>query len=241
MTQTSIVPQVSHVVVVEDDEITRIKIAAYFEKAGYQVSQAASAGEMRAVMAETPADVVLLDINLPGEDGLSLTRELRHGSMLGIILVTGRTDAIDRVVGLEMGADDYVTKPFEPRELLARVKNLLWRMAAAQPVSAPQDEGKGRIRFGACSFDIAGRKLTVHDVPVRLTRAEYEMLVALVSAPNQVQSRDRLLAHISHRGDVPSDRTADVLIKRLRQKIETDPKMPLHIVTVHGEGYLFSV
>ena len=103
-------------------------------------------------------------------------------------------------------------------------------------MSAPQDEGKGRIRFGACSFDIAGRKLTVHDGPVRLTRAEYEMLVALVSAPNQVQSRDRLLAHISHRGDVPSDRTADVLIKRLRQKIEPDPSNARLLVT-EGGGY----
>ncbi|PKL96120.1 MAG: two-component system response regulator TorR [Betaproteobacteria bacterium HGW-Betaproteobacteria-13] len=228
-----------HVIVVEDDEITRIKISAYFEKAGYRVSQAASAKDMRAVMAVDPADVVLLDINLPGEDGLSLTRELRHESNLGIVLVTGRTDAIDRVVGLEMGADDYVTKPFEPRELLARVKNLLWRMAAAH--KTPSDEGsKGRVRFGACSFDIEGRNLTVRGEPVRLTRAEYEMLVSLASAPRQVLSRDRLLARISHRGDTPSDRTVDVLIKRLRQKIEADPKTPEHIVTVHGEGYLFS-
>ena len=232
-----------HVLVVEDDAVTRSKLAGYFQNEGYCVSEAESGAEMRDILGCNEIDLVMLDINLPGEDGLMLTRELRSQSDIGIILVTGRTDSIDRIVGLEMGADDYVTKPFELRELLVRVKNLLWRMSAAKgdfysEVSGKQNENL--VRFGDWVFDIQRRALSYDGAPVKLTKAEYELLVALSSHPNQVLSRERILNMISHRVDAPNDRTIDVLIRRMRAKMEFDPKNPQIFVTVHGEGYMFA-
>ncbi|WP_421169544.1 two-component system response regulator TorR [Aeromonas dhakensis] len=229
-----------HILVVEDDAVTREKLTGYFEREGYRVTAVENGQEMRAVLAEQTVDLVMLDINLPGEDGLLLTRELRARSTVGIILVTGRSDAVDRIVGLEMGADDYVTKPFELRELLVRVKNLLWRisLAAAQPSEpAVADDA---VRFGPWRFDIPRRQLSRDGVPVRLTKAEYEVLVAFIANAGRVLSRERILALTSHRGDGPSDRTIDVLIRRLRGKMEQDPRDPQLFVTVHGEGYLFA-
>ncbi|ATY82351.1 two-component system response regulator TorR [Aeromonas veronii] len=229
-----------HILVVEDDAVTREKLTGYFEREGYRVTAVENGQEMRAVLAEQTVDLVMLDINLPGEDGLLLTRELRARSTVGIILVTGRSDAVDRIVGLEMGADDYVTKPFELRELLVRVKNLLWRisLAAAQPSEpAVADDA---VRFGPWRFDIPRRQLSRDGVPVRLTKAEYEVLVAFIANAGRVLSRERILTLISHRGDGPSDRTIDVLIRRLRGKMEADPRDPQLFVTVHGEGYLFA-
>lgn len=229
-----------HILVVEDDAVTREKLTGYFEREGYRVTAVENGQEMRAVLAAQEVALVMLDINLPGEDGLLLTRELRARSTVGIILVTGRSDAVDRIVGLEMGADDYVTKPFELRELLVRVKNLLWRisLAAAQPSEpAVADDA---VRFGPWRFDIPRRQLSRDGVPVRLTKAEYEVLVAFIANAGRVLSRERLLALTSHRGDGPSDRTIDVLIRRLRGKMEQDPRDPQLFVTVHGEGYLFA-
>ena len=229
-----------HILVVEDDAVTREKLTGYFEREGYRVTAVENGQEMRAVLAEQEVALVKLDINLPGEDGLLLTRELRARSTVGIILVTGRSDAVDRIVGLEMGADDYVTKPFELRELLVRVKNLLWRisLAAAQPSEpAVADDA---VRFGPWRFDIPRRQLSRDGVPVRLTKAEYEVLVAFIANAGRVLSRERILALTSHRGDGPSDRTIDVLIRRLRGKMEQDPRDPQLFVTVHGEGYLFA-
>lgn len=229
-----------HILVVEDDAVTREKLTGYFEREGYRVTEVENGQEMRAVLAEQEVALVMLDINLPGEDGLLLTRELRARSTVGIILVTGRSDAVDRIVGLEMGADDYVTKPFELRELLVRVKNLLWRisLAAAQPSEpAVADDA---VRFGPWRFDIPRRQLSRDGVPVRLTKAEYEVLVAFIANAGRVLSRERILALTSHRGDGPSDRTIDVLIRRLRGKMEQDPRDPQLFVTVHGEGYLFA-
>ncbi|WP_421222063.1 two-component system response regulator TorR [Aeromonas enteropelogenes] len=229
-----------HILVVEDDAVTREKLTGYFEREGYRVTAVENGQEMRAVLAEQGVALVMLDINLPGEDGLLLTRELRARSTVGIILVTGRSDAVDRIVGLEMGADDYVTKPFELRELLVRVKNLLWRisLAAAQPSEpAVADDA---VRFGPWRFDIPRRQLSKDGVPVRLTKAEYEVLVAFIANAGRVLSRERILALTSHRGDGPSDRTIDVLIRRLRGKMEQDPRDPQLFVTVHGEGYLFA-
>ncbi|BEJ48302.1 two-component system response regulator TorR [Aeromonas dhakensis] len=229
-----------HILVVEDDVVTREKLTGYFEREGYRVTAVENGQEMRAVLAEQEVALVMLDINLPGEDGLLLTRELRARSTVGIILVTGRSDAVDRIVGLEMGADDYVTKPFELRELLVRVKNLLWRisLAAAQPSEpAVADDA---VRFGPWRFDIPRRQLSRDGVPVRLTKAEYEVLVAFIANAGRVLSRERILALTSHRGDGPSDRTIDVLIRRLRGKMEQDPRDPQLFVTVHGEGYLFA-
>ncbi len=232
-----------HVLVVEDDIVTRSKLAGYFQNEGYTVSEAESGAEMREVLQAEKVDLIMLDINLPGEDGLMLTRELRSQSDIGIILVTGRTDSIDKIVGLEMGADDYVTKPFELRELLVRVKNLLWRISIARDgasKSASEANEQHIVRFGEWTFDIQRRALSRNGEPVKLTKAEYELLVALSSYPNQVLSRERILNMISHRVDAPNDRTIDVLIRRMRAKMEFDPKNPQIFVTVHGEGYMFA-
>ncbi len=237
------------VLIVEDEPVTRTKLCGYFEQAGYRVSEAENGQQMRGILAAQAIDLIMLDINLPDEDGLALTRELRSHSDVGIILVTGRTDAVDRIVGLEMGADDYVTKPVELRELLVRVKNLLWRIArvdqarqqALDGLADPSGDAEDvASHFGPWRFDIAQRKLSCDGQPVRLTKAEYEVLVAFVAYPNQVLSRERLLSLIDHRVDTPSDRTIDVLIRRLRNKMELNPKAPEYFLTVHGEGYLFA-
>ncbi|MDD1793049.1 two-component system response regulator TorR [Enterovibrio makurazakiensis] len=232
-----------HILVVDDEVVTRTMISGYFEKQGYSVSQAADGREMHKVMNDQHIDLVLLDINLPGEDGLMLTRDLRSKSDVGIILVTARTDSIDRIVGLEMGADDYFTKPLELRELLVRVRNLLWRISrnnkASDVESLPRENDK-IVNFNGWTFDIDRRALSNKYDAVKLTKAEYEMLVAFTANPSRVLSRERLLNLISHRVDAPNDRTVDVLVRRLRNKIEAEPKKPQLFITVHGEGYMFA-
>ena len=225
----------THVLIVEDDEVARTKLAGYLETAGHRVSEAVDGQQMRQVMASDSVDLVLLDINLPGEDGLDLTRFIRGSYDVGIILVTGRTDDVDRIVGLEIGADDYVTKPFNPRELLARVKTLLRRTTVRAPT------GSETKTFSGWRFDIRSRRLeSPTGDKVALTRAEFELLNALVARPGTVLSRERLLACITHRSWDPGDRTVDVLVRRLRKKLELDPKSPEFIITAHGEGYMFA-
>jgi len=185
-----------HILVVEDEEITRAKLVGYFQHAGYRVSEAMNKAQMNVVLEKHHIDLIMLDINLPDEDGLMITRNLRSHSNIGIVLVTGRTDSIDKIIGLEMGADDYVTKPFELRELLVRVKNILWRISLTEQNSSPiaeVEEDDDLFRFGQCSFDIPKRKLLKNNIPVKLTKAEYDILVAFVANPSRVLSRDRLL------------------------------------------------
>jgi two-component system torCAD operon response regulator TorR len=231
-----------HILVVEDEAITRAKLVGYFQHAGYRVSEAENKAQMKVVLENHDIDLIMLDINLPDEDGLMITRNLRSHSDIGIILVTGRTDSIDKIIGLEMGADDYVTKPFELRELLVRVKNILWRIALAEqkPALTVEIEEDDLFHFGQCSFDIPKRKLLKNDIPVKLTKAEYDILVAFIANPSRVLSRERLLNLIEHRVDAPNDRTIDVLVRRLRNKIEDNPKDPQIFTTIHGEGYFFA-
>lgn len=230
-------PEAAHIVIVEDDPVTRTKLAAYFAAEGYRVSEAGDGAQMHDILDKRPADILMIDINLPGEDGLRLTREQRERSEVGIILVTGRTDTVDRIVGLEMGADDYVTKPFDQRELLARVRNLLRRVRR----SRGDGEGKSLRRFQGWTLDLANRTLQDRQGGFAdLTRAEFKALSILSGNPGQVLSRDRILHEIAHRDWDPSDRTVDVVIRRLRQKLEDDPHRPRIIVTSHGEGYLFA-
>ena len=225
----------THVLIVEDDAVARTKLAGYLETAGHRVSEAIDGRGLRQVMLSDPVDLVLLDINLPGEDGLDLTRFIRANSDVGIILVTGRTDDVDRIVGLEIGADDYITKPFNPRELLARVKTLLRRTTARAPSAF---ESKA---FAGWRFDTRSRRLvSPTGNKVALTRAEFELLNALIAHPGTVLTRERLLGCITHRSWDPGDRTVDVLVRRLRQKLEIDPQSPELIITVHGEGYMFA-
>lgn len=227
----------SHMLVVEDDPVGRQTLAAYLRKEGHRVSEASNGDEMRRAFANGDIEVVLLDINLPKEDGLSLLRELRRQSEVGVIMVTGRHDAVDRIVALELGADDYVTKPYNMRELLPRAKNLARRVAAAR-IGKPDEPKK---IFDGWTLDIPHWTLTSPaGEDVRLTRAEFELLATLVTNRGRILTRDGLLDHVSHHERDPFDRTIDVLIGRVRRKIEVDPAKPRHIITVHGVGYVFA-
>ncbi|NLH83509.1 MAG: response regulator [Phyllobacteriaceae bacterium] len=226
-----------HVLVVEDDPVSRQTLAAYLRKDNHRVSEAENGDAMRRIFAGGDVAVVLLDINLPGEDGLSLLRELRRQSEVGVIMVTGRDDQVDRIVALELGADDYVTKPYDMRELLPRTKNLARRVAAARLVR--QDEATKY--FAGWCLDIPHWSLTdAQGREARLTRAEFELLATLVTHRGRIFTRDALIDHVSRRDRDPLDRTIDVLIGRLRRKIETDPAHPKLIITVHGIGYVFA-
>ncbi|HCH22669.1 MAG TPA: two-component system response regulator TorR [Oceanospirillaceae bacterium] len=226
-----------HILIVEDEPVTRTKLLGYFEAEGYRVSAVGTAAEMEKVLDKEDIQLVLLDINLPDNNGLLLTRELRSHSPIGIILVTGKTDDIDKIVGLEVGADDYVTKPFNPRELLARVRNILSRVNAV----TAKDSTKAVYKFDGLEFDGPKRQVLGRDGSIiKLTRAEYELLMVFIRHPNQVLNRDRLMNKVTHRSWDPSDRTIDVLVMRLRKKLERDYKSPILLSTVHGEGYLFS-
>lgn len=221
--------------VVDDDPITCKRLEAYFMAEGYVVFLAHNGQEMWKVLNQQDIAVLLLDVGLPGKDGLELARELRaRDDVLGIILVSGRDDDVDKIVGLESGADDYVTKPFNARELLARVKIVL-RGARRQ---AHRHVHQG-VSFGRWKFDINHRRLSDQQGQQEvLTRGELEVLAALATHAGGVLSRERLMQNVSHRSWDPSDRTIDVLISRLRDKLEEDPKKPRLIVTVRSEGYV---
>ncbi|AHD02278.1 response regulator [Leisingera methylohalidivorans] len=225
----------AHILIIEDEPVTRATLASYLDAQGYKVSQAETAEDAESILEEQDVDLLLVDINLPGKDGLQITREQRAKSELGIILVTGRDDEIDRIVGLELGADDYVCKPFNRRELLARLKNLLRRTEDVRRLS------RRIYRFGKFQFDVAARHLqTVEGGSISLTRAEFEVLDMLVSRAGEVASRDALMSRVTHRQYGANPRTVDVLIRRLRGKLEEDPANPRVITTVHGEGYVFT-
>ena len=227
-----------HILIVEDEAVTRTKLAGYFESEGYRVTAVGSAKEMRLVLSQEDISMLLLDINLPDESGLLLAREVRAKSNMGIVLVTGKTDDIDRIVGLEIGADDYVTKPFNTRELSARVTNLLRRIHDHSEIPM---QHKSIYHFDGLVLDASRRHLLGRDQQeIKLTRAEFELLLVFIAHPSQMLNRDRLLSQVTHRSWDPNDRTIDVLIMRLRRKLERDYKHPTLFTTVHGEGYLFS-
>ena len=227
------------VLVVDDEAVIRARLKGYFEREGYRVLEAGNGEQMWQQFENQHVDLVMLDINLPGTDGLSLARELRSRSDVGIILVTGRDETIDKIVGLEMGADDYVTKPFELRELLVRVKNLLWRISlvkkAQQDVVEQFEPCDDIITFDQYILELNSRKLSRGDEVIKLTKAEFELLNAFALHPQQVLSREQLMQQTSHRNEEVNDRTIDVIIRRLRNKLQADL-----FVTVHGEGYLFA-
>ena len=227
----------SHLLIVEDEPVTRTKLVGYFKAAGYEVSAASNGEEMQRLLSRHHIDLLLLDISLPDADGLELTMQLRKTYELGIILVTGRDTEVDRILGLEIGADDYVTKPFNERELLARVKSVLRRLSI-QSASPPK---QNNLFFAGWQVNLTERKTTSPaNEKVHLTRGEFELLSALVKHPKTVMSRDRLMALVTHRSWQPNNRTIDVLIKRLREKIEPDPQSPELLLTLYGEGYLLA-
>ncbi|MFD1625377.1 response regulator [Azospirillum griseum] len=228
------------IAVVDDDPITRETLKSYLEGEGYRVALARDGDQLSALLARGRVDLLLLDIRLPGKDGLMVTRELRASSNIGIILITGRSDRMDRIIGLELGADDYITKPFEPREILARTRSLLRRVARPGQ-SAAAAPASGRVkRFDGWEVHLDKRRLRdPAGEDVRLTSAEFDLMAAFVENPGRVLSRDDLL-DLTLRGDnVPYDRSIDRLVRRLRRVVEPDPADPTRIVTVHGMGYLF--
>src|SRR5438876_339635 len=229
-----------HILVVDDQREICDLVQEYLAGEGYRVSTAHDGAGMRWVMAQSPVDLVILDLMLPGEDGLTLARSLRQESGIGIIILTGRGETVDRIIGLEMGADDYLPKPFHLRELLARVKSVLRRVQSRTGEGGPQP-ARSRMRFAGWSLDLSSRELlSPGGEEVRLTTGEFDLLAAFVSNANQVLSRDRLLDLARNREAGPFDRTIDVQVGRLRRKLEDDPQNPSLIKTVRGIGYIFT-
>lgn len=230
--------ETTHILVVDDEKDIRDGIRDYFEIHGFRVHGAADGAEMRDVIGREPVSIVILDLRLPGEDGFTLCQELNKQPTLGVIMLTGSTETVDKVVGLEMGADDYVAKPFELRELLARVKSLLRRLNLTQP---EESLPAGReVKVGALILGVDDR--TLRDVEgnyLSLTSMEYDLLRVFVEHPNKVLNRDQLLDLAHNRSWDPFDRSIDVRITRLRKKIEPDPNNPRLIKTVRGIGYVF--
>ena len=227
----------NRLLIVDDDPSVRRMLAEYLGGQGFEVSEAESGRAMREKVAAAVPDLVLLDLGLPGEDGLSLARWLRERHTCGIVMVTGSAGTVDRIVGLEVGADDYIGKPFEPRELLARIKSVLRRL---QPPAPAARTAAQRVRIGRCELDVAARRLLDdegRDVP--LTAMEFDLLKAFIEHPNQVLSRDRLLNLTRDRDWEPFDRSIDIRITRLRRKIEADPENPRTIQTIRGAGYMY--
>jgi two-component system, OmpR family, response regulator len=230
----------AHLLVVDDDaDITQI-LGRYFTSQGFRVSTAGDGLHMRRILDSEPVDIVMLDIGLPGEDGFSLTRHLREHWHGPVIIVTGRGESVDRVVGLELGADDYVTKPFDLRELLARVRSVLRRAAPPAKATAKSNEAS-RFSFDGYVLDPQAHSLFgPQGDPIPLTSGEFALLRVFVEHAKQVLTRDQLMTHIHGRDAGPFDRSIDVQIGRLRRKIESDPAQPQRIKSVRGTGYLFS-
>jgi len=228
-----------HILVVDDQKEICDVVEEYLTSEGYRVSTAHDGNDMRRVLTQSPVDLVILDLVLPGEDGLTLARSLRNESGVGIIILTGRGETVDRIIGLEMGADDYLPKPFHLRELLARVKSVLRRaqMRGGDKPAAP----RSRARFASWSLDLSSRELlSPNGKEIRLTTGEFDLLAAFINNANQVLSRDRLLDLARNREAGPFDRTIDVQVGRLRRKLEDDPQNPSMIKTVRGSGYIFT-
>jgi two-component system OmpR family response regulator len=233
-------PAQETLLVVDDEEDIRDLLEGYLTGQGYDVLTAGDGTEMRRHMAAARIDLVLVDLGLPGEDGLRLTRYLREHTDVAVIIVTGKGEPVDRVVGLEVGADDYVAKPFDLRELLARIRSVLRRARPAgqtvDAILAPEV-----VRFAGWHLDLGGRRLIAPaGVEVPLTTGEFELLAAFVRSPNRVLSRDHLLEATRNREAGPFDRAIDVQVGRLRRKLESDPANPQLIKAVRGAGYIFT-
>jgi two-component system phosphate regulon response regulator OmpR len=231
-----------HIVVVDDEPGIRETIQEYLELHDYRVTAAGGGAELRAAVVDDDVDLVLLDIRMPGEDGLSLARFLRAEKQVGIIMLTAAGEVVDRIVGLEMGADDYLAKPVDLRELLARIKAVLRRSdrsLTADETEAP--DGARLARFGRFTLNLESHKLFDSggdEIP--LTGMEFDLLKAFADNPNRVLTRDQLLNLAHNRDWEPFDRSIDIRIARIRRKIESDPAKPQVIKTVRGAGYIYS-
>ncbi|AMO24368.1 response regulator [Ramlibacter solisilvae] len=239
----------ARVLVVDDDPSVRALLREYLQGHGFEIAEAATGSEMREQIERELPDAVLLDVRLPGEDGLVLARYLREHYDLGIIMVTASGDVVDRVVGLEVGADDYIAKPFDLRELLARLKSVLRRSQATPGGKGPLAEAEPqpsappsrRKRFGRCEVDLESHRMfEVGGPEVTITAMEFDLLSTFLANPNRVLTRDQLLQQTRHREWEPFDRSIDIRIGRLRRKVEPDPGgEPQCIRTVRNAGYMF--
>ena len=231
-----------HILVVDDDREIRRLLGDYLTRNGYRVSTAGEGNEMRQALAHSKPDLVVLDIMLPGTDGLELCRELRSQSAIPVIMLTARDEEMDRVIGLEMGADDYLAKPFNPRELLARIKSVLRRTRALPPnLRQPQGQGPLRYRFAGWTVDTSNHQLKAPDgVLVPLSGAEYRLLLTFLEHAGAVLTRDQLLDLTRGREASPFDRSIDVQVSRLRQKLRDDARHPRIICTLRSEGYILA-
>ena len=228
------------ILLVDDEPSLREPLAEYLTGQGFSVHEAESAAKARSLLQELKPDLVLADIMMPGEDGLSLTRHLVETRDLPVILITARGESTDRIVGLEMGADDYVVKPFEPRELVARIRSVL-RRARRTGSSAASDEEHAHYVFEGWRLDPLKQHLTdPEEISVPISTAEFRMLCAFLDHPNQVLDRDRLLDMVQGREAHLFDRAVDNQVSRLRRKIEADTRNPQFILTVRGGGYRFA-
>jgi two-component system phosphate regulon response regulator OmpR len=233
----------TRILVVDDDLDLRDLLSAYLSREGFEVTGAEDGRAMDAAMGQGGCDLILLDLMLPGEDGLSIARRLRQTTQVPIIMLSARGDDVDRIVGLEVGADDYVAKPFNPRELLARIRAVLRRRGPPQPGSAEaetEEADEAIFAFGPYRLDLRTRELLREGEPLPLTGGELDLLAALAAHPNRVLDRDRLLDLLKGYERSPFDRSIDVLIARLRAKIEPDTKRPHYVRTVWGKGYMFT-
>ncbi|MCX7898385.1 MAG: response regulator [Rhodocyclaceae bacterium] len=224
------------ILVVDDDPALRELLTDYLASHGFRVEAVADGAAMRAALSAEFPDAIVMDLMLPGEDGLALTRAVRAQSNVPILMLSARGEEIDRIIGLEVGADDYLAKPFGPRELLARLRALL-RRGRATPASR---ETPGLFRFGPYVLDLAARRLLREGVDVHLTSAEFDLLAVFMARPHRVLSRDRLIDLLKGYERDPFDRSIDIRVARLRRKIEPDPAAPVYIRTVRGVGYLFN-
>jgi len=228
-----------HILVVDDDDEITALLTQYLARFGFAAHAACDAQSMRTQLAAQPMDLVVLDVMLPGTDGIALARELRRCSQLPIIMLTARANPYDCVLGLEMGADDYMSKPFEPRELVARIQNVLRRTGAARP-AVPQALSE-TVRFDGWELRCVERHLvSPAGVTVPLANAEFRLLCTFLRMPRRVCSRDQLMEHARGRAMESFERSIDLLVSRLRQKLSDDPRSPAFIKTVRGAGYIFN-
>jgi two-component system phosphate regulon response regulator OmpR len=228
------------VLVVDDDPDLCELLSVYLSANGYAVQTAADGAGLRAALAQGLPAAIVLDLMLPGEDGLSLIRSIKAQWSVPILMLSARGEETDRVIGLEVGADDYMAKPFGPRELLARLRALVRRAPAAWGLAAAPGGESGHILFGPFVLDVPGHRLLREAQEVSLTTAEFELLHAMALRPNRVLSRDMLVDLLKGFDRDPFDRSMDNRVTRLRKKIESDPAHPVFIRTVRGEGYLFN-
>ncbi|OYD26188.1 two-component system response regulator ArcA [Oceanimonas baumannii] len=231
--------QTPHILIVEDELVTRNTLKGIFEAEGYAVLEATDGEEMYKALSDHKVNLVIMDINLPGKNGLLLARELREQHNLALMFLTGRDNEVDKILGLEIGADDYITKPFNPRELTIRARNLLSRTMQA-PDAQEDDKQIDAYRFNGWTLDINSRALVSPSGEVfKLPRSEFRAMVHFCEHPGQIQSRAELLKKMTGRELKPHDRTVDVTIRRIRKHFESVPDTPEIIATIHGEGYRF--